>query len=87
MLPVSDDEYGLFVKSDIELTYAGETHRIVGHTGSNPGAFSVMVFEPETDIGVIITGNGDDDGFNEDNYIQLIETMFESGTALQAVPQ
>ena len=53
ILPVDDDEYGLFVEGDIELSYVGETLRIGGQTGSDPGAFPAMVFEPETDIGVV----------------------------------
>lgn len=83
MLTPTADEYAVFWGVDLALEYGGEEHMLVGHSGSDPGAFSFIYFDPAQDIGVVVVANGDDDEVDEQAIIDLIALLFESGELLQ----
>ncbi|MEE9319542.1 MAG: serine hydrolase domain-containing protein [Granulosicoccus sp.] len=82
MLTPTSDGYSLFWEVNDALEYGGEQHTINGHTGSDPGAFSVIYFDPEQHIGVVIVATGDDEEIDEQAFLDLIKLMFESGELL-----
>ena len=58
--------------------------RLVGRDGSDPGAYSYMLFNPEEKVGLIIMGNGDDEiaeGFDE-THDALIENLLKAAEVL-----
>ncbi len=61
MLTPAADEYAVFWGVDLALEYGGEEHMLVGHSGSDPGAFSFIYFDPAQNIGVVVVATGDDD--------------------------
>ena len=83
MLPADGAGYGLFVSGDC-APFAGESRRVLGHAGSDPGAFAFLLFDPEADIGVALTANGDDDEVDGAALEALLAALFESGRALGA---
>jgi len=34
---------------------------VIGHPGSDPGAYSYIFFDPKKNVGVVLMGNGDDE--------------------------
>jgi len=83
MLPKADAEVGLFWEQGESVMIDGEERSLIGHTGSDPGAFSLMFYDPISETGVIAVGNGDDDGITASDFGQLIESMFDSAGKLQ----
>ncbi len=66
-------------------TYTGR--KVVGHAGSDPGAYSFMFFDPKEQVGVVLMGNGDDefDDTFENAHGQLIETLLDAAEVLAVV--
>jgi len=66
-------------------TYTGR--EVVGHAGSDPGAYSFMFFDPKEQVGVVLMGNGDDefDDTFENAHGQLIETLLDAAEVLAVV--
>lgn len=57
---------------------------LVGHDGSDPGAYSYMFFDPENNVGIVMIGNGDDEyseDFNERHYA-LIDQLLDHAETL-----
>ena len=66
MLPASDRDFGIGV-----FWGKGKTSRngrtLIGHDGSDPGAYTYMQYDPDKQVGVIILANGDDGDTREIN--------------------
>lgn len=83
MQSATSGSYGLFTEIYNNFEYGGESHNLFGHTGSDPGAFSFMLFNKENSHGIVILSNGDDESIDEDligdALKDLIVTLFEAG--------
>lgn len=83
MLPAPGEEYGVFWSYEVELTLAEEERKLIGHSGSDPGAFSMMLFDPDSEVGIVVVGNGDDEEFDEASFETLLEALFKGAAAMQ----
>lgn len=83
MLTPATEEYGVFWEVDVSLESSGQEHMLFGHSGSDPGAFSYIYFDPMRGIGIVVIATGDDDKVDEQAIIDLITLLFESGELLQ----
>lgn len=86
MLPAEGEEYGVFWTFDEDLYVEGELRLVTGHSGSDPGAFSMMVFDPVSELGVVVIGNGDDENIDNDDgspLEKLFEALFVGAAAMQ----
>jgi len=57
---------------------------VIGHSGSDPGAYSYMFFDPKKNVGLVLMGNGDDEiaeGFDE-AHDALIEELLDAADVL-----
>ena len=60
--------------------------KIIGHSGSDPGAYSFMFFDPEANVGVVLMGNGDDEIAEGFHYAHsLIEELLEAADVLGGI--
>lgn len=82
LTPVADD-YGLFWEVDNLPDCGSEQNPCYGHTGSDPGAFTVMYFDPELDVGIVMVATGDDDEIDDQAFLDLFKLLFKSGELLQ----
>jgi CubicO group peptidase (beta-lactamase class C family) len=83
MLTPATDEHGVFWEINESLEYGGKKHLLIGHSGSDPGAFSFIYFNPVQDIGIVIVATGDDDEIDEQVLEDLKTLLFESGELMQ----
>ena len=83
MLTPATDEHGVFWEINESLKYGGKDHLLIGHSGSDPGAFSLIYFNPAQDIGIVIVATGDDDEIDEQALEDLKTLLFESGELMQ----
>jgi CubicO group peptidase (beta-lactamase class C family) len=67
------------------MTTETQTGReLIGHEGSDPGAYSFMFFDPIAKVGVVMMGNGDDEitpRFDGENW-KLIENLLAAAEVL-----
>ena len=68
-----NDEYGLFW--EIEDT--------TGHSGSDPGATTIAVFDKDTNTGIVILANADDEDLDDSEVDELLELLFDSALMLE----
>lgn len=72
MLPATDSDFGIGVfwikdKTDINGRI------IIGHDGSDPGAYTFMYYDPEKQVGVVLLANGDDGDATEGRNVDQSE--------------
>lgn len=82
MLPDEGSDFGIFWAREISITIDDEQRSLLGHTGSDPGAFSAMFFDPISETGIAFVGNGDDEEFSATTFRVLVEGLFESAGKL-----
>jgi len=59
MLPATDRDFGIGVFWEKgKNTRNGRT--LIGHDGSEYGAYTYMQFDPEKQVGIVLLANGDD---------------------------
>ncbi|MBB1487130.1 serine hydrolase domain-containing protein [Oceanospirillum sediminis] len=78
---IGDDNeaYGIFWNT---TTMNGRV--LKGHTGSDPGAFSFMLYDPATQLGVVLIANGDDNFAGMDTkYFGIIEQLLQQAEKLK----
>ncbi len=82
LTPVTDD-YGLFWEANDLPGCDGDGNQCSGHTGSDPGAFTVVYFDQERDVGIVLVATGDDENIDTQAFFNLFELLFDSGEMLQ----
>ncbi len=87
MQTATSNSYGMFTEIYNDFEYGGKSHNLLGHTGSDPGAFSFMLFNEDKSNGIVIISNGDDESIDEDLIGEalkdLIVTLFEAGELMR----
>jgi CubicO group peptidase (beta-lactamase class C family) len=66
-------------------TFLGDSGSLVGHTGSDPGAASLMLFEPSERLGVVLLSNTDFERLVEPLQHDLLGALFDAARKLHAV--
>lgn len=82
MLPAAGADYGVFWAQEETINIDGDERALLGHTGSDPGAFSLMFFDPVSETGIVVVGNGDDDDIDGTAFTGLMEQLFQSAGTL-----
>ena len=65
-------------------TFMGEGGNLIGHTGGDPGAASLMLFDPEQRVGVVLLTNTDFERLIEPLQSGLLGELFDAARRLHA---
>jgi len=87
MLTPIEDNFGIFWGLDFPWNYNEKNHKLNGHNGRDPGYFSYLLYNPTDKIGVVLLANKKYEDADKIKVNQLITTLFEATSGLQADSQ
>ncbi len=84
LLPAENEQHGVFWGTSNWQDADGQVHRMLGHDGSDPGAFTAMYFDPKQQIGVVLLANGDDETIEQQAGVDLFARLLSGAAAIKA---
>lgn len=70
-----DEQIGIFWQTQ-KVKLKGVNRELIGHDGSDPGAFTFLLFDPNEKLGIILLANGQE-GNDPDLLLDFIGELFE----------